>query len=67
MQQKTSSKQFLKYGKVYDQPHHPESENMTCTDFTVNAKRNISQLYCFLRKVLLMRLTDQLPAVSRCT
>ncbi len=47
MQQKTSSKQFLKYGKVYDQPHHPESENMTCTDFTVNAKRNISQLYCF--------------------
>lgn len=47
MQQKTSSKHFLKYGSVYDQPLDLENHNMTCTDFSINAKRSISQLYCF--------------------
>lgn len=47
MQQKTSSKHFLKYGSVYERPLDVEKLNMTCIDFTVNAKRNISQLYCF--------------------
>lgn len=47
MQQKTSSKHFLKYGSVYDQPLDLANRNMTCTDFTINARRSISQLYCF--------------------
>lgn len=47
MQQKTSSKHFLKYGTVYDQPLDLENSNLTCTDFLVNAKRSITQLYCF--------------------
>ena len=47
MQQKTSSKHFLKYGSVYDQPLDLANRNMTCTDFSINARRSISQLYCF--------------------
>lgn len=47
MQQKTSSKHFLKYGSVYDQPLDLTNRNMTCTDFSINARRSISQLYCF--------------------
>ncbi len=47
MQRKTSSKQFQKYGSVYTTPMDVEKMEMTAIDFSVNAKRYISQMYCF--------------------
>ncbi len=47
MQKKTSSKEFLKYGNVYDAPIDAEKNNMTSTIFSIQAKNSISQLHCF--------------------
>ena len=47
MQKKTSSKEFLKYGNVYDAPIDAERNNMTSTIFSIQAKNSISQLHCF--------------------
>ena len=38
MQKKTSSKEFLKYGNVYDVPIDAEKNNMTSTIFSVVSK-----------------------------
>ena len=47
MQQKTSSRPFLKYGSVYNDPIDIAETNLICSQTTIPAKRNISQLYCF--------------------
>ena len=39
MQKKTSSKEFLKYGNVYDAPIDAERNNMTSTIFSIQAKK----------------------------
>ena len=39
MQKKTSSKEFLKYGNVYDAPIDAERNNMTSTIFHTGKKQ----------------------------
>lgn len=51
MQHKTSSNLFLKYGSVYDEPLDTDKNDMISSYFTVDAKRNISQLHRFDRDV----------------
>jgi len=47
MQQKTSGRQFLKYGSVYDQALDAESLGLTCIEYTVGAKKIITKVHCF--------------------